>query len=308
MTTSVSARPDRVARPDGNVGDLARKRRREGLAAGPPGRAAPRADDPARLLLDLDLVASRPPRPPRRCRPVDHVGHVGDAADQQRGDALRGQPRVDLPDLVADGQAIATVVPPVTSTTVAVPARRSHGASRRTSWPHGAVRRAGWRGPRVPLMASSMAAGRRCACRALRRVRPGASAPAVGSSTRGSGGWRCARTRRGRRRWSRSVARRSSWGRRSGRTRSRKRGGEPAGPEVGVGDDPLPARGWSCGRPTTLYSASARSHALDGRRAVARPRRSAWPSACRRSAAPCSPRRRRSRRAPTGPVGRRAAR
>ena len=33
-----------------------------------------------------------------------------------------------------------------------------------------------------------------------------------------------------------------------------------------------------------------------------RPTRSAWPAACRTSAAPCSPRRRRSPRAPTGPA------
>src|SRR3989441_14740 len=105
----------RVAGPDGvpdshrDAADLTRKRGGERPAPRPARRPAARADDVARLLLDRDLV----PLPAH----LDHagavaIGDVGDVrhpVDQEGIDARRGEARVHLPDVVADGHAVAAV-------------------------------------------------------------------------------------------------------------------------------------------------------------------------------------------------------
>src|SRR5439155_11036026 len=103
------AGPDGLARPHGAAADLTRKRCRERPASRSAHGPAARADDVARLLLDADLVPLAAHLDHAGAVAIQHVRDVGDAVDQQRVDALRGEARVDLPDLVAEGHAVTTV-------------------------------------------------------------------------------------------------------------------------------------------------------------------------------------------------------
>src|SRR5439155_11705515 len=62
-----------------------------------------------RLLLDGDLVPLAPHLDHAGAVAIRHVGDVGHAVDQQRVDALSGQPGVHIPRLVADADAIEAV-------------------------------------------------------------------------------------------------------------------------------------------------------------------------------------------------------
>src|SRR5437867_751515 len=71
------------------------------------GGAALGANDVAGLFLHADHVPIVTDVDDAGARLVLHVGNVRHAADQQRGDTLRREARVDLPHLRADGQPIA---------------------------------------------------------------------------------------------------------------------------------------------------------------------------------------------------------
>src|SRR5262245_18978066 len=98
-----------VADGDRHVGDLAGHRSAHGPGVLAAGRAAPRADDVARLLLDVDGVALARHLHDALSLAVGHVRHVRDAVDQERADALLGEPGVHFPRLVSDGDAIAAL-------------------------------------------------------------------------------------------------------------------------------------------------------------------------------------------------------
>src|SRR2546426_6708241 len=100
----------RLADLDLDVHDLARHRRLEHLATR-RGLAAARADDVAGLFLDADMIALAVHLDDGDAVLVAYVDHVGDIADQERPDALRRLPAVDLRDLAADGDAVVSVRP-----------------------------------------------------------------------------------------------------------------------------------------------------------------------------------------------------
>src|SRR5439155_6082818 len=93
---------------DLDVHDLARHRRLEHLATR-HGLAAAGADDVPGLLLDADMIALAVHLDDGGAVLVAHVDHVRHAADQERPDALRRLPAVDLADRVADGDAVPAV-------------------------------------------------------------------------------------------------------------------------------------------------------------------------------------------------------
>src|SRR6266581_8519318 len=97
----------RLADLDLDVHDLARHRRLEHLATGRT-LAAAGADDVAGLLLDADMIALAVHLDDGDAVLVAYVDDVGHIADQERPDALRRLPAVDLRDLAADGDAVVS--------------------------------------------------------------------------------------------------------------------------------------------------------------------------------------------------------
>src|SRR5213083_3703137 len=98
----------RLADLDLDVHDLAGHRRLEHLATR-RGLAAAGADDVPGLLLDADMIALAVHLDDGDAVLVAHVDHVRHAVDQERPDALRRLPAVDLAALVADGDAVPAV-------------------------------------------------------------------------------------------------------------------------------------------------------------------------------------------------------
>src|SRR3972149_1614804 len=85
----------------------ARGRGGELLPAVARGAAAARADDVPRRLLHADHPGLVAHVHDARATVVGDLGDVRDAADEERVDALRGEPRVHLPHLVAEGEPVA---------------------------------------------------------------------------------------------------------------------------------------------------------------------------------------------------------
>src|SRR2546426_4085823 len=109
--------------------DLPGQRRRQRLGPGARSRAGLGPDEVASRLLDLDHVRLVGDADDARPVPRGDVGDVRDPVDQQRVYALRGQPRIDLPDLALDHQPIASVRACHLNPLGAVPDRRDevHG-------------------------------------------------------------------------------------------------------------------------------------------------------------------------------------
>src|ERR1051326_8054319 len=99
---------DRVAHLDREVTHLARQRCLERLAARAARRAAPRPDDIAGLLLDLDRIGFAGYLHDARAVMIVDIGDVRHAVHDEREDALLGQPRVDLPHLVVERHAVTS--------------------------------------------------------------------------------------------------------------------------------------------------------------------------------------------------------
>src|SRR5688572_4221125 len=91
-----------VTRANDDLGDASRHRRLEDVPGLAAGDAATRPDDVPGFLLDVDHVRLAVHLDDAGAFAVGDVGHVRYAVDEERGDALRGESRIDVPHLAPD--------------------------------------------------------------------------------------------------------------------------------------------------------------------------------------------------------------